>query len=71
MQRPRKYQAACDELLKKGLAYRCYCTPEEVEKMRDWRFWLSARRGTMDAAETDRRGTNGQGERRQEKIHTF
>ena len=35
MQRLDKYQAACDQLLKKGLAYPCYCTPEEVEKMRE------------------------------------
>jgi nondiscriminating glutamyl-tRNA synthetase len=35
MQRLEKYHAACDELLKKGLAYPCYCTPEEVEKMRE------------------------------------
>ncbi len=35
MQRLDKYQTACDELLKKGLAYPCYCTPEEVEKMRE------------------------------------
>src|ERR1035438_3646060 len=35
MQRLDKYQAACDELIKKGLAYPCYCTPEEVEKMRE------------------------------------
>jgi len=33
MQRLDKYQAACDELIKKGLAYPCYCTPEEVENM--------------------------------------
>jgi glutamyl-tRNA synthetase len=35
MQRLDKYQAACDDLIKKGLAYPCYCTPEEVEKMRE------------------------------------
>src|SRR5882672_10572858 len=35
MQRLEKYQAACDELVKKGLAYPCYCTAEEVEKMRE------------------------------------
>ncbi len=35
MQRLDKYQAACEELLKKGMAYACYCTPEEVEKMRE------------------------------------
>jgi len=35
MQRLEKYQAACDELIKKGMAYPCYCTPEEVEKMRE------------------------------------
>jgi glutamyl-tRNA synthetase len=35
MQRLEKYQSACDELIKKGMAYPCYCTPEEVEKMRE------------------------------------
>src|SRR6266481_7663480 len=33
MQRLEKYQSVCEELIKKGLAYPCYCTPEEVEKM--------------------------------------
>jgi len=35
MQRLDKYQAACEDLIKKGMAYPCYCTPEEVEKMRE------------------------------------
>lgn len=35
MQRLEKYHAACDELVKKSLAYPCFCTPEEVEKMRE------------------------------------
>lgn len=35
MQRLSGYQAACDELIKKGMAYPCYCTSEEVEKMRE------------------------------------
>ena len=35
MQRLDKYQASCEELIKKGMAYPCYCTPEEVEKMRE------------------------------------
>jgi glutamyl-tRNA synthetase len=35
MQRLDKYQAACTELIQKGMAYPCYCTPEEVEKMRE------------------------------------
>ncbi len=35
MQRLDKYQAACAELIKKGMAYPCYCTPDEVEKMRE------------------------------------
>jgi len=35
MQRLNMYQSACDELIKKGMAYPCYCTPEEVEKMRE------------------------------------
>ncbi len=36
MQRKEKglYQKYVDELIQKGLAYPCYCTPEEVEKMR-------------------------------------
>lgn len=29
------YQKYIDILLKKGYAYKCYCTPEEVEKMRE------------------------------------
>ena len=29
------YQKVCDQLIKKGMAYPCYCTPEEVEKMRE------------------------------------
>src|SRR5512133_2010079 len=28
------YQKYIDQLLKEGKAYKCYCTPEEVEKMR-------------------------------------
>ncbi len=28
------YQEKIDELLEKGLAYRCYCTPEELEEQR-------------------------------------
>ncbi len=35
MQRLDKYQAACDQLVREGKAYPCYCTPEEVEKMRE------------------------------------
>jgi nondiscriminating glutamyl-tRNA synthetase len=35
MQRLDKYQAACDQLIKSAFAYPCYCTPEEVEKMRE------------------------------------
>jgi glutamyl-tRNA synthetase len=35
MQRLSLYQSACDELIKGNLAYPCYCTPEEVEKMRE------------------------------------
>src|SRR3984885_11240866 len=34
MERLTFYQQACDQLLAKGQAYPCYCTPEEVEKMR-------------------------------------
>ena len=29
------YQEAAEKLLKKGKAYRCYCTPEELEKKRE------------------------------------
>lgn len=35
MQRLELYACYLNELLAKGLAYRCYCTPEEVEKMRE------------------------------------
>jgi len=35
MQRLTLYQAACDRLIKEDNAYPCYCTPEEVEKMRE------------------------------------
>ena len=35
MQRLDKYRKTCDELIDKGMAYPCYCTPEEVEKMRE------------------------------------
>ncbi|MFA5975439.1 MAG: glutamate--tRNA ligase [Elusimicrobiota bacterium] len=35
MQRLEKYQTACDQLVKEGKAYPCYCTHEEVEKMRE------------------------------------
>ncbi len=35
MQRLDKYAAACNELIAKNAAYPCYCTPEEVEKMRE------------------------------------
>jgi nondiscriminating glutamyl-tRNA synthetase len=34
MQRIKHYQTAGEQLLAKGLAYPCYCTSEEVEKMR-------------------------------------
>jgi len=34
MQRLASYQAVCEQLLKEDKAYPCYCTPEEVEKMR-------------------------------------
>ncbi len=35
MQRLDKYQASCDQLIQSGKAYPCYCTPEEVQKMRE------------------------------------
>lgn len=34
-QRLDKYQAAIQTLLDKGLAYECYCTPEELDQMRE------------------------------------
>ena len=33
--RKERHQEVAYELLKKGFAYRCYCTPEEVEAMRE------------------------------------
>jgi nondiscriminating glutamyl-tRNA synthetase len=35
MMRLELYRKACDQLIEKGQAYPCYCTPEEVEKMRE------------------------------------
>jgi glutamyl-tRNA synthetase len=35
MQRLGIYQSAVDRLLNEGKAYRCYCTPQEVDKMRE------------------------------------
>jgi nondiscriminating glutamyl-tRNA synthetase len=35
MQRLTHYQSSCSQLIEKGQAYPCYCTPEEVEKMRE------------------------------------
>jgi glutamyl-tRNA synthetase len=34
-QRLEQYQKAIQRLLEQGLAYRCYCTPEELEQMRE------------------------------------
>ncbi|MFM6437692.1 MAG: glutamate--tRNA ligase family protein, partial [Microcystis panniformis] len=34
-QRLNYYRQAIQTLLDRGLAYRCYCTPEELEKMRE------------------------------------
>jgi len=34
MQRMDRYSAHIDDLLKRGLAYKCYCTPEELEEKR-------------------------------------
>ena len=34
-QRLQQYQQAIQTLVAKGLAYRCYCTPEELEQMRE------------------------------------
>lgn len=30
------YHKVCDELLLRGAAYKCFCTPEELEKMREY-----------------------------------
>src|SRR6188508_1218804 len=35
MERIKFYKEACDQLIAKDQAYPCYCTPEEVEKMRE------------------------------------
>ncbi len=35
MQRIAHYQAACNQLIEKDQAYPCYCTSEEVDKMRE------------------------------------
>lgn len=35
-QRLELYQKICQELLRRGAAYKCFCTPEELEKMREY-----------------------------------
>ena len=35
MQRLERYQAVVDQMLAAGTAYRCYCTPEELDAMRE------------------------------------
>lgn len=35
MQRLERYRAVVDQMLSEGTAYRCYCTPEELEDMRE------------------------------------
>ena len=35
-QRLKIYKQVCEELIKKGSAYRCFCTPEDLEKMREY-----------------------------------
>jgi glutamyl-tRNA synthetase len=35
MQRLERYRAVVDDMLAAGTAYRCYCTPEELEAMRE------------------------------------
>jgi len=35
MQRMDRYRAVIDDMLAKGLAYRCYCSPAELEAMRE------------------------------------
>ena len=35
MQRLERYQAVAEQLIEAGLAYRCYCTPAELDAMRD------------------------------------
>ena len=34
-ERRQRHNTVADELLAKGMAYRCYCTPEELNKMRE------------------------------------
>ncbi|MFM2119427.1 MAG: hypothetical protein RL722_895 [Pseudomonadota bacterium] len=34
MQRLERYQAVIDQLIAEGMAYRCYCTPEDLEAMK-------------------------------------
>lgn len=35
MQRLERYQAVAEDLIARGLAYRCWCTPEELDAMRE------------------------------------
>src|SRR5206468_7004797 len=35
MQRLERYRAVVDDMLQAGTAYRCYCTPQELEEMRE------------------------------------
>jgi glutamyl-tRNA synthetase len=35
MKRLERYQAVAEQLIAKGLAYRCWCTPEELDAMRE------------------------------------
>lgn len=74
MQRLDKYQSACNALIEKGMAYPCYCTPEEVEKMRE--MALLAKRppkydGTCRRLTADqRREKEGQGKSKSIRFAT-
>jgi len=35
MQRLERYQAVVEQMIAAGTAYRCYCTPEELDAMRE------------------------------------
>ena len=49
MQRLDRYRAVVEQMLADGSAYRCYCTPEELDAMREAQR-ARARRRTTTAA---------------------
>jgi len=63
MERIKHYQAAGEQLLVKGLAYPCYCTSEEVEKMRQMAL-LAKRPPKYDGT---CRGLDAEGRRRKRR----